>query len=57
MDLPLYTTMSRTHPSDIGSTAYQMFDLAVVLEQVMRQSGPGVVSADSAQPEKWSNIH
>ena len=39
MDLPLYTTVSRTHFSDLGSTAYQMFDHAVVLEQVMRQSG------------------
>lgn len=39
MDLPLYTTVSRTHLSDLGSTAYQMFNHAVVLEQVMRQSG------------------
>ena len=39
MDLPLYTTVSRTHLSDLGSTAYQMFNHAVVLEEVMRQSG------------------
>ena len=39
MDLPLYTTVSRTPLSDLGSSAYQMFDRAVVLEQVMRQSG------------------
>ena len=39
MDLPLYTTVLRTHLSDLGSTAYQMFDHAVVLDQVMRQSG------------------
>jgi ATP-dependent DNA helicase PIF1 len=38
MDLPLYT-VSRTHLSDLGSTAYQMFNHAVVLEQVIRQSG------------------
>ncbi len=34
MDLPLYTTMSRTALSDLGSTAYQVFDHAVVLDQV-----------------------
>ena len=39
MDLPLYTTVSRTGLSDLGSTAYQLFDSAVVLKQVMRQSG------------------
>ena len=39
MDLPLYTTVSRNAMSDLGSTAYQMFDYAVVLEQPMRQSG------------------
>jgi len=39
MDLPLYTTVSRNAMSDLGSTAYQMFDNAVVLEQPMRQSG------------------
>ena len=36
MDLPLYTTAARSALSDLGSTAYQH---AVVLEQVMRQSG------------------
>ena len=39
MDLPLYTTMSRSELADCGSSTYQMFDLAVVFEQVMRQSG------------------
>ena len=39
MDLPLYTTVSRTPLSDLGSSAYQMFNHAIVLEQVMRQSG------------------
>ena len=38
MDLPLYTTVSRTALSDLGSSAYQLFDHAVVLDQVMRQS-------------------
>ena len=33
MDLPLYTL------SDLGSAAYQSFDHAVILNQVMRQSG------------------
>jgi hypothetical protein len=35
MDLPLYTTMSRTALSDLGSTAYKAFDKAVVLDQVI----------------------
>ena len=39
MDLALYTTASRTALSDLGSSAYQLFDHAVVLNQVMRQSG------------------
>ena len=39
MDLPLYTTVSRTALSDLGSTAYQQFDHAIVLNQVMRQAG------------------
>ena len=39
MDLPLYTTVSRSPLSDQGSTAYQLFDCAIVLQQVMRQSG------------------
>ena len=39
MDLPLYTTVSRTVLSDLGSSAYQLFDHAIVLDQVMRQSG------------------
>ena len=41
MDLPLYTTVSRTELSDLGSTAYHCFDRAVVLDQVMRQAGQG----------------
>lgn len=36
-DLPLYTTESRTALSDLGSSAYQLFDHAIVLKQVMRQ--------------------
>ena len=39
MDLPLYTTAPHSALSDLGSSTYQMFDHAVVLEQVMRQSG------------------
>ena len=39
MDLPLYTTLSRTALSDLGKAAYQLFDHAVILDQVMRQSG------------------
>ena len=39
MDLPLYTTVSRSSLSDIGSTAYQLFNCAVVLDQPMHQSG------------------
>ena len=39
MDLPLYTTDSRSELSDKGRAAYQNFKQAVVLDQVMRQSG------------------
>ena len=39
MDLPLYTIVSRSPLSDQGSTAYQLFDRAIILQQVMRQSG------------------
>ena len=39
MDLPLYTTAPRTALSDLGCSAYQLFNHAVVLTQVMRQSG------------------
>ena len=40
MDLPLYNTVSRNAKSDLGSsTAYQMFDYAVILEQPMHRSG------------------
>ena len=39
MDLPLYTTASRSPLSDQGSTAYHLFDHAIVLKQVMHQSG------------------
>ena len=35
MDLPLYTTTSCSALSDLGSTAYQLFDQAVVLTQMM----------------------
>ena len=39
MDLPLYTTISRNELSDLGSNTYHSFDRAVVLDQIMRQSG------------------
>jgi ATP-dependent DNA helicase PIF1 len=39
MDLPLYTTDSRSELSDQGRTVYQNFQQAVVLDQVMRQAG------------------
>ena len=39
MNLPLYTTVSRSPLSDQGSVAYHLFDHAVVLQQVMCQSG------------------
>ena len=39
MDLPLYTTLSRSELSDQGRVAYQCFNQAVVLDQVMRQAG------------------
>ena len=39
MDLPLYTTLSSSTLSDIGSSCYQTFNRAVVLDQIMRQSG------------------
>ena len=39
MDLPIYTTVPRSGLSDLGSTAYQLFNRAIILKQVMRQSG------------------
>jgi len=39
MDLPLYTTDTRTELSDQGRTAYLQFDRAFTLTQVMRQAG------------------
>ena len=39
MDLPLYTTASRSSLSDLGRAAYQCFQKAVVLDQVIRQRG------------------
>ena len=39
MDLPIYTTVSRTELSDLGSIDYHLFDHAVVLDRVMRQAG------------------
>ena len=36
MDLPLYTTLSQTALSDFGKAAYQLFDRALILNQVMR---------------------
>ena len=39
MDLPLYTKTTSSTLSDIGSNSYQSFQHAVVLDQIMRQSG------------------
>ncbi len=39
MDLPLYTTDTRSELSDQGRTAYLQFDKAFILTQVMRQAG------------------
>lgn len=39
MNLPLYTTVSRSALSDLDSIAYQLFDHAIVLKQVMCLSG------------------
>lgn len=39
MDLPLYSSLSISSLSDLGCTAYRMFDKAVILAQVMRQNG------------------
>ena len=39
MDLPLYTTAHRSFLADLGMAAYQTFNHAVVLTQVIRQSG------------------
>lgn len=40
MELLLYTMVSRTDHSELGSTARHLFDYAV-LDQVMRQDGQG----------------
>lgn len=39
MDLPLYSSDTRSALSDLGRTAYQSFSKSVVLTQVMRQAG------------------
>ena len=39
MDLPLYSTATRSSISDLGLAAYQMFTKAIVLTEVMRQTG------------------
>ena len=39
MDLPFYTTVSRSELSDLGSVNYHQFDHAIILDQVMRQGG------------------
>ena len=41
MDLPLYTTVSRTELSDLVSANYHQSDCAIALKQVIRQSGHG----------------
>ena len=37
MELPLYMSVPKSSISDLGRSAYQTFDKAVVLTQVMRQ--------------------
>ena len=39
MDLPLYTASNSSTISDIGFSCYQTFDRAIILDQVIRQSG------------------
>lgn len=39
MDLPLYTTVSRSELSDLGSVNYHQFDHAITLDHVVRQAG------------------
>ena len=39
MDLPLYTSVTRSAISDLGRTTYQMYSSAVTLTQVMCQTG------------------
>ena len=56
MDLPLYMSVSRSSISDLGCSAYQTFDKAIVLTQVMRQSGrdqvrTGKVLGNSSSPK------
>ena len=50
MDLPLYTTVSRTELSDLGSIDYHLFNRAVVLDRVMRQAG------QDAGQERFRNL-
>ncbi len=37
MDLPLYTTATKSELSDLGSANYRLFDCGIVLKQVLRQ--------------------
>lgn len=39
MDLPLYTTTTKSELSDLGSANYRLFDCGIVLKQVIRQEG------------------
>ena len=39
MDLPLYITVPRSALSDLGSAAYQNFDHAIILDQIIHQRG------------------
>ena len=48
MDLPLYTTDSRTELSDQGRAAYQTFQQAIVLNEVMCQAGQDPISETSS---------
>lgn len=39
MDLPLYSTASRSELSDLGSTVYHSFNKGVTLDKIICQSG------------------
>ena len=57
MDLPLYTTNSRSELSDQGRGAYQTFQQAVVLDQVMRQAGQDPAIPRHPAPAKRCKRH
>ena len=53
MDLPLYTIDSHTELSDLGRAAYQTFQQAVVLDQVMRQTGQDLQQVQFREIIPW----